>query len=75
MDNDVYRHLQRNFQRYAECVGMVDTGYFKRSERHALVSINPFASLDNEDIGTQNYDDRQSSEMYRLVKYMLIFLR
>jgi hypothetical protein len=30
MDYLVYRHLQSGFQRYAECVGMVDTGYFKR---------------------------------------------
>ncbi|VDI23041.1 Hypothetical predicted protein, partial [Mytilus galloprovincialis] len=60
MDYRVYRHLQSNFQRYAECVGMVDTGYFKRSDRHALISINPFTSLDNNDDATGYIDNSRS---------------
>lgn len=31
MDGNVYKQLQVDFQRYAGCIGIVDTGYFKRS--------------------------------------------
>ncbi|XP_071093154.1 uncharacterized protein [Haliotis cracherodii] len=30
-NTDLYGRLERNWQLYANCVGMVDTGYFKRS--------------------------------------------
>ncbi|XP_048753645.1 uncharacterized protein LOC125664888 isoform X2 [Ostrea edulis] len=31
MDGGMYKQLQGDFQRYAGCIGIVDTGYFKRS--------------------------------------------
>lgn len=70
MDIQVYRHLQRSFQRYAECVGMVDTGYFKRSERNALAKINPFAGINGgDDVNVNDYSDvgnnRDVQDVYR----------
>ncbi|XP_061162452.1 uncharacterized protein LOC133171683 [Saccostrea echinata] len=45
MNGVMYKELQNNFQRYAGCIGIVDTGYFKRSA--ALVS--PYKrTLDND---------------------------
>ncbi|XP_046572826.1 uncharacterized protein LOC124280880 [Haliotis rubra] len=35
-NTDLYGRLERNWQLYANCVGMVDTGYFKRSGSPAL---------------------------------------
>ena len=74
MDYLVYRHLQSGFQRYAECVGMVDTGYFKRSERQVLAKMNPFTRLNNNDeneneINVNDYigenNRRTSDDIYR----------
>ncbi|XP_062614826.1 uncharacterized protein LOC134276611 [Saccostrea cucullata] len=45
MNGVMYKELQNNFQRYAGCIGIVDTGYFKRS----AASVSPYKrTLDND---------------------------
>ena len=44
MDGSVYKQLQVDFQRYAGCIGIVDTGYFKRSSASDMKSKRTFQS-------------------------------
>ncbi|KAJ8312508.1 hypothetical protein KUTeg_009881 [Tegillarca granosa] len=39
-----FKDLQREYQMYAECVGMVDTGYFKRSSSNEHYGYDPLSS-------------------------------
>lgn len=50
MDGNVYKQLQVDFQRYAGCIGIVDTGYFKRSPASdSLSKRTPQSSMGNND--------------------------
>nr|XP_022345939.1 uncharacterized protein LOC111138324 isoform X1 [Crassostrea virginica] len=44
MDGSIYKQLQVDFQRYAGCIGIVDTGYFKRSSASDMKSKRTFQS-------------------------------
>lgn len=41
---EAFKELQREYQMYAECVGMVDTGYFKRSSSNEHNGYDPLSS-------------------------------
>ena len=48
INGNVYRQLRSEFQDYARCVGVVDTGYFKRSTDAVLPpSRKRFNDLDD----------------------------